>query len=211
MEDPMSSDFVRPLVALHIPVSNKSFIAFARTVHDHMLGNAAFPSPTPALEVLDGDLSALEDAEIKAGTGAKGATSQRDAKKSKVKRHLFSLRGYVQTVADAQPSAAEAAAVIESAFMSVQKARSHTVPELVAKNNGVSGTVILDAKAVAATASYYWEYSLDQETWTSAPETLQSKTSISGLTPARLYYFRFRALTRTGALGYSQVVSLVVH
>jgi hypothetical protein len=71
--------------------------------------------------------------------------------------------------------------------------------------------VMLVAKAVAPTTIYYWEYSLDQSTWTPGPETVRARVEIQGLTSASLYYFRFRARTRTGWRDYSQVVSLLVH
>ena len=45
----------------------------------------------------------------------------------------------------------------------------------------------------------------------SAPETAQTTTVISGLTPLQMYYFRFRTTSRKGRRGYSKVVSLVVH
>lgn len=36
-----------------------------------------------------------------------------------------------------------------------------------------------------------------------APESTGSKTTITGLTPGQLYYFRFRALTTKGMTDYS--------
>jgi hypothetical protein len=66
------------------------------------------------------------------------------------------------------------------------------------------------AKAVARTASYTWEYSTDQKTWTPVPPTMQAKTGLSGLTAGTTYYFRMQALTRTGTQNWSQVVSLLV-
>jgi hypothetical protein len=45
----------------------------------------------------------------------------------------------------------------------------------------------------------------DQQTWTRAPETMQGSRVIAGLTSAKTYYFRFRALTRAGETGFSQV------
>ena len=101
--------------------------------------------------------------------------------------------------------------MIESAHMSVRKAPKRNIPEVSAKNGDVSGKVILAAKAVAQTATYFWEYSEDQSTWTPVPETMQARTEVSGLTSARVYYFRFRALTRAGRQDYSHTVSLVVH
>jgi hypothetical protein len=108
-------------------------------------------------------------------------------------------------------SPAAAIALIESAFMSVRKVTKRPVPELRAKNADVSGKVVLAAKAVGRSAIYFWEYSLDQSTWTPLPETMGARTEVSGLTFARVYYFRFRAFTRAGRGDHSQVVSLLVH
>ncbi len=57
---------------------------------------------------------------------------------------------------------------------------------------------------------YYWEISLDQQSWTSVPETLKARATITGLTPGQRYYFRFRAHTRKGLGDYSDVVTLIV-
>jgi len=70
--------------------------------------------------------------------------------------------------------------------------------------------VNLAAKAPAKRASYNWQYSTDQKTWTSIPQTLQAKTGVSGLTVGTTYYFRVQALTMTGETDWTQVVSLVV-
>jgi hypothetical protein len=70
---------------------------------------------------------------------------------------------------------------------------------------------MLAAKAVAPKAMYYWEHSLDQETWTSLPQTMLTRTEVSGLKAAQFYSFRFRTFTRAGWQDYSQVVSLLVH
>jgi len=63
---------------------------------------------------------------------------------------------------------------------------------------------------VAPTAVYSWEHSMDQETWTSLPQTMLTRTEVSGLKSAQTYYVRLRAFTRAGWQDYSQVVSLLV-
>jgi hypothetical protein len=78
------------------------------------------------------------------------------------------------------------------------------------KQGSVSGTVNLAAKAPAHRASYAWQYSTDQKTWTSVPQTLQAKTGVSGLTAGTTYYFRVQVLTMTGGGDWSQIVSLLV-
>jgi hypothetical protein len=205
----MSSN-TRTLAILKLPKPNKSFLTFAKAVHDHLAGNPSFPSPSPALALFAADIHALDEAETQAATRAKGTTQARNARKLKVKEDLMHLRDYVQSVVEKQPSSRDAAALIESAFMSVRKTIHPSKAELSARNTGVSGTVRLNAKAVAHSAIYYWQYSLDQQTWTSVTETMQARTMIADLTLPATYYFRFRAFTRADHLGFSQVVRLLV-
>jgi hypothetical protein len=200
-----------PVAVLRFPQLNMALILFARSVHDAMLNNPSFPNPNPPLPVFAANIAAFEDAETKAATRAKGAVAFRNVKKRRVKDDLFHLLDYVQGLVQTSTSPVDAVALIESASMSVRKTYKRETPELSAKNANVSGKVVLAARTVASAASYYWEYSLDQSTWTCIPETMQSRMEISGLTSARIYYFRFRALTRAGRRDYSQVVSLLVH
>ena len=74
----------------------------------------------------------------------------------------------------------------------------------------MTGTVTLAAKAAAKRASYVWQYSTDQKTWTTAPATLQSKSGVSGLTAGTQYYFRVQPLTTAGVGDWSQTVTLIV-
>ena len=200
-----------PFIALKIPRGNRALITFANAVHDHMANSPSFPSPGPTLDVFKADIAAFEEAETKAAGRSRGAAKVRDAWARKVKGDLAHLRDYVQGVAEAQATPADAAAVIESAFMSIKKVPKRHQPALDARNGDVSGSVTLVAKAVARTATYFWQYSLAQETWTSVPGTMKTRTVISGLLAARIHYFRFRALTRNGEMDFSQVVSLLVH
>ncbi|HZF55584.1 MAG TPA: fibronectin type III domain-containing protein [Polyangiaceae bacterium] len=199
-----------PVVALMLPVLNKPLLTYCRAVHNALLDNPAFPNPNPPLHVFAADIDAFEDAETKAATRAKGAASFRDAKKKRAKEALFHLRDYVQSVVETS-SSADATALIESAFMSVRKVPRRAFPDVSAKNGDVSGKVLLAARSVALKAVYHWEYSLDQETWTPLPETMLTRTEVSGLKSAQVYFFRFRAFTRAGWQDYSQVVSLIVH
>ena len=200
-----------PLATLSLPGLNKPLLTCARAVHGAMLNNPAFPNPNPPLDVFAADIAAFEDAETKVASRMLGAASLRDAKKNKVREDLIHLRDYVQSVAEASPSPAVGAAVIESAFMTVRKAPKRTFPDLSAKNADVSGKVLLTARAAAPRAVYYWEYSLDQSTWTRLPETMVARTEVVGLTSAQTYSFRFRAMTRAGWKDNSPVVSLLVH
>ena len=206
-----SSHSIGPVTVVMPPRANKALITFCRAIHHAMLDNPGFPTPNPPLAVFKANIDAFDEAETNAATRANGAATFRDAKKKTVKEDLFHLCDYVQSVVEATPDPADAAALIKSAFMSIRKVPTRSTPEISAKNAEVSGKVVLAAKAVAPAAVYSWEYSLDQSTWTPVPETMKSRTEVSGLTSASVYYFRFRAFTRAGQGDHSQIVSLLVH
>ena len=93
----------------------------------------------------------------------------------------------------------------------VAKPTLHDKPALSVKQGSVSGTVTLVAKAAATKAAYNWQYSTDQKTWTSPPQTLKAKTGVSGLTAGTTYSFRSQALTpKSGEGDWGQIVSLLV-
>lgn len=70
---------------------------------------------------------------------------------------------------------------------------------------------ILRTCILALHAMYYWQFrGLDEETWTSAPETRTADTTIAGLTPVKMYAFRFAALTQEGRGPFSQEVTLLM-
>lgn len=199
-----------PIATLNLPKQNKALLMFAKAVRDAMKNNANFPDPDPTMATFEADINTFDAAETKAATRAKGSAAARDAAKQVVMNDLFHLCDYVQGVAEKIPNPANAAAVIESAFMTVKKATVRTKPELSAKNTGVPGEVAISAKSVGPMAVYYWEHSADQVTWSALPETLKASTTMSDLPWAKMHYFRFRTLTPAGKSDYSQSVGLLV-
>ena len=198
-------------VALNCPRTTKEFITYARVVLVTLQGNDRFSNPPVPYTVFAEDIVSLEEAETNAATRAKGAAALRDAKLAKVKDDLGQYRAYVQSVVLSSASSIDAAALVESANMSLRRQPARNTPEISAKNADVSGKVVLAAKSLGPATVYSWEYSLDQESWTPLAVTRKARTELSGLTAASTYYFRFRANTRAGMQDYSQVVSLVVH
>jgi hypothetical protein len=201
-----------PLVVLNMPTSNLAILLFAKEVHDAMVGNPSFSKPTVDMATFLAHIQAFSDAEGKMASGGKGVAAQRNARKKKVVTTLRHLAAYVQAEAEAQPTIADALALIASAHMSVRKPMTWHKPELEARNvPEIPGAVKLIALAVAPRATYYWELSLDQLSWSRAPDTMKASTVITGLQSAKTYFFRFRALTPNGPKDYSPVVTLVVH
>jgi hypothetical protein len=188
----------------------KTLITYAQSVATSLSANAtSFPSPTPTLATFQANIAALSAAETAVLARTKGAVESRNAKLAVVKGDLENLKTYVQAVSDAA-NPTNAAAIIQSAGMTLRKVTLHDKAQLAVKQGTVSGTVVVATKAAAKRAAYGWQYSTDQKTWTSLPPTLQAKTGASGLTVGTLYYFRVQPLTPTGEQNWSDMVSFVV-
>lgn len=198
----------RTTAVLKIPTRKSNVAAFATSVINAMTGNTSFPNPTPPLATVAADLAAYEAAEAQVVTRVKGAAVTRNAKYAVLHTDLEHLMGSVQQVADATP--ANAQSIIEGAGFAIRKTASHPKSAIKVEAGAVPGSVKLTAKAVDRRASYEWQYSTDQKTWTNAPASLQAKTAISGLTSGTTVYFRFRGVTKAGEGAYSQVVQMLV-
>jgi hypothetical protein len=198
----------RTTAVLKLPTRKSSIGSFATSIINAMTGNASFPNPTPPLATVAADLAAYEAAEAQVVTRVKGAAVTRNAKLAALRTDLEHLMGSVQQVADATP--ANAQSIIEGAGFSIRKSASLTKGPLKAEPTGVPGSAKLVAKAVSHRASYEWQYSTDQKTWTNAPASLQAKTVINGLPSGTTVYFRMRSVTKDGEGAYTQVVPLLV-
>ena len=199
----------RSVAVLKLSPRVKNVIGFAQNVASALMNNPHFPAPNPSLATFQADVAALNQAETAVLSRTKGAVETRNAKLAVVRIDLENLKTYVQSVA-ASAAPSDALAMIESAGLAVRKVTLHDKPALAAKQGSVSGAVNLVAKSAAKRAAYNWQYSTDQKTWITLPETLASKTGVSGLTAATQYYFRVQSVTKTGVGDWSQLVTLLV-
>ena len=206
----MSKSKKGPTAVLKVPKQKKALSPYGKHVVTCMMGNIKVPSPTPPLAAITAACAAL-DVSQSAMPGNKATTAQRDADWLALLLLLHHELDYVNSEAEQQTTPAEAEAVITGSGFSVRQGFTRNKDTLAAKYGLASGDVKLDAKAVSPDASYYWQWSTDMMSWVSLPETKKASTTVTGLTPATTYYFRFRALTRKGMLDWSQIVSLLVH
>ena len=206
----MSKNKKGPTGVLKVPKQKKALSPYGRHVVTCMKGNAKAPSPNPALPAISAACTALDTSQA-AMPGNKATTAQRDADYLALLLLLQHELDYVNSVAEQQTSPADAEAIITGSGFSARKGFTRHKDTLAATYGLASGAVKLGARAVAAEASYYWQWSTDLKTWVSLLETKKASTAITGLTPATTYYFRFRALTSKGMTDWSQDVSLLVH
>jgi hypothetical protein len=196
-------------VALKLPLPVPKLIKVTQAIIAAQTSNPHIPTPSPPLATLTAALDALVTAEAATKTRAVGTVAARNVARTNLLALLHAAKASVQQLADASPEQGEA--IITSAGMAVRKTAAHIKPPFAAKQGGVSGTVVLAARAAAVRASYEWEWSGDGgKTWTAVLPTLQAKTQIPGLPVATTVQFRFRALTKAGAGDWSQPTALVV-
>jgi hypothetical protein len=147
--------------------------------------------------------TALENAKAMRGT-KDTLTTARQA----VVDALNQLKADVQTVARKQPPDVGKETIASVGFR-VKKVATRTKLPFAVDYGGLMGTALLVALAVARDATYFWEMSSDQKVWVDLPSTMKAKTTATGLTPATVYYFRFRAQTRKAMGDWSTVVSYI--
>lgn len=199
-----------PIAVKNSPRSHHAFITYVLHLSTCLTGNASFLNVSPSAPQLKTLADGFAQANADAKGGGQGMVAERNSKRLDLEEQLDHLVDNVRGTVKAQATdPAAAMAMILSTGLSVKKKSLAKKPPLAAKHGSVSGVVLVVALAVAKTAMYYWEYSVDQKVWTSVPETMKASTAISGLIPGQTYYFRFHAKTRKGLGDYSDVVKLM--
>ena len=97
--------------------------------------------------------------------------------------------------------------------MTLRKATSYTKPPLSAKPSKTApGVIVVTAKLSCARQAHEWRYSTDGgASWIDLPFTLQSTTTVSGLTRGTTVLVRHRSVTRSGAGSWTDAVAVLVH
>jgi hypothetical protein len=199
----------RSLVSLKLPRSVPDVISLAKAVVQSMTNNASFPTPDPPLATVTTALTALETAETATQARTRGAATTRNEKLKALVTLLEQTKAYIQKIADSNVETS--ASVIESAGVGVRKPFVRQKQTFQAEPGAISGAVKLTAAVTDRRASYEWQYSLDGgKTWTAMPTTLQSRTTVSGMTPGATVMFHYRAVTKAGEGNWSQPTSLIV-
>jgi len=178
-----------------------------RVVVNKMTNNNNVPNPPVPLADAEKHLDELDKAEQLAQNGPIGAAADRDSKLVVVMSDMDQLMTYTEAQANANPEKGQA--IIEGAGFFCIKRIVPSKPDFAAKHGKGTGEANLVAKAKKGGKTYYWQMSTDQTSWTDLPPTVFASTSVSGLTPATIYHFRFRTLSAEGFSDWSATVSLI--
>ena len=149
----------KSIAILSLPKPVPALITYAQSVATAMTGNPSFPTPTPTLAAVTAGITALQQAEALALARTKGAAEARNNKRADLVTLLQQLRGYIQTVADADVETATT--VIQSAGIAVKKVPANRARSFVAEQGAASGSAKLIAASAGRRASYERQYSTD--------------------------------------------------
>jgi hypothetical protein len=201
-----------PRVALRLPRDAQGLYTRALAIWTAIKADTArFPNTFPPAAEVEADLAGLGAALQAAEGGGPIATAALRVAADKGRQTLELLGKYVQSVVRAGPVEDAPATITNVLMFESAVGKRAPRPELEAREGMASGMVQLIARAVASAVAYFWEVSLDQETWTAGAPTAQANTTLAGLTPDKVYSFRFRALRREGVMtDASPIVSLRV-
>jgi hypothetical protein len=196
------------LAVLGWPTRISDKYARAEAILAKMTGNPDFPSPVPALSVVQTHINALKASMTAAATRGQGLVAQRNVDLEVVKKDMQGLTLYVQNIADASPD--KAVQLIGSAGLTAKKHSPKVKPDLSVANGNDPGTAILVGRGAGSRSAHEWQMSKDQLTWTDLPTTMTAKTSITGLTYGATVFFRHRTVTVAGNSVWTSPVGILV-
>jgi hypothetical protein len=199
----------RVYAALDEAKQDSDFATQCDAIVDKCDGNPDVPNPSPGLTVIRQHITNLRTTAKLAKGGGPAATQNRNVARGQLRSDMRQLKEGVQASADANLE--RAAAIIEGAGFKVAKRAPRAKQAIAARYGKAPGIVVVVAKAVGRKATYYWEMSTDQAKWSDLPPTMVAQTTVTGLTPTTVYYFRVRTLTRAGMSDWSVVASIIAH
>jgi hypothetical protein len=165
-----------------------------------------FVTPNPTIVVVTNQLAAVDQAQVLAGTRAKGTAAARNVQLGMLVGHLETRLLYVQGLADTSATRDQAVATIQAAGFTVALVGDHTKPVLAVFQGPTPGSVVLDANASFFTGGnqgksfFNWDFTADGgKTFVTLPSTPKATTSLANLTPLTTYGFRV-SLTDANAI-----------
>jgi hypothetical protein len=186
-------------------------IDFFNNVLTHLADNPDYT--TPDISIADAQLSVdnLVLAALAAHDGSHINISLRNDAEKIADKDIRILAAYVQRTADGNISK-----ILSSGFHGSQQQSAIQKAVLAIKDGPISGSIIYVVKAVDKTGAYIWQY-YEGETppateaeWITAGHSTSATFQVNGLNKAKVYQFRFAAITTTGTTDFSAPVSKIV-
>ncbi len=187
-----------------------SKVEHTRAIVNAMTGNAYFTTPNPTLAVISTNVNAVETAYIAQQSGAHGLLQVTQAKVHTLDLSLDLLLAYVDGIANANPTLAEA--IILSANMQLWKANPAKQNGFRIKSSDNVGEVILRTDS-AHRATFTFEATqtpADEASWVTLSASTKASFIATELESGARYYFRVAKTDKDGQGEWSVVLNTVV-
>lgn len=183
-------------------LSSTELVATAQGIHDAMVGNINFPTPTPTLPVVQTAITALATANADVdNNGGKVEHQARRVAERALRALLKQLGAYVQMASNGVEDI-----ILSSAFGVVKRGgpigELNPPRDLVSNITHKTGRVSMKWNRDAGTDSshVYMSTKNDPFEWSLVGVTTKSRFDVNGLDPRQLYWF---SVTAIGAAGES--------
>jgi hypothetical protein len=196
------------IVVLGLPKAVPQVVVWVTNVVDAMSASPHLKTPPVTYVTVTANVATLSAAEATMKTRAVGTKAARDTALKVVVADARQLHAYVQQVCNANPT--EAANIAAEAGMRLRKTPVQSKRDLALKQD-TTGAVQVAARSVKGARSHEWEYSVDGgKSWTTAPPTTKSRTTLTGFQTGTVLLVRHRCITKVGAGGWTPPVTLAV-
>jgi hypothetical protein len=188
-------------------------VADARHYVLNMTGNTYFTTPTPTLATITTGANNLEAAQKAAGNRTIGLISQRNLALKALEASLHDLANYVKVTANQSGDPDLASTILASSGMAERKFTPHKPKVFSVTQGKLSGSVVLDTKAVAG-GVYIYQMSTDPNnaaSWATVYTGKKVKFTKTGLTIGVRTYFRVAVIDKNVQGDFSTPLSLVVN
>ncbi|HWN08409.1 MAG TPA: fibronectin type III domain-containing protein [Pyrinomonadaceae bacterium] len=190
-----------------LPLTEK--ITRARQIVAALTGNASFPTPTPALTLVNTAIDDFETAYIAtqaARQEAKAKTSDQQQKEDVLDRIITQLASYVEAAAGDNEVLIQSAGMDLRATASISTDIPAPPSSLAATAGDRDGEIDLTWDPLPGARSYVIEKSGDPPTassWSHSGVATKSRATVEGLTSGTRYWFRVAAINVNGQSGWS--------
>jgi hypothetical protein len=185
----------------------------AKVVCSEAGGNPeTFSSIAALLTKLAGDTQALDGLQAKTPKGAPSDTAARNVAWGVLKKSLRAFARGVQGLCDAAPDADQARATAVQAGLDCKVVPARDFPPLRGKALG-NGVVRLYGRLPArgrTDAFFEWQMCTDGRSYATFATTNNATTTVHGLTPGTIVYFRCRSTFKNVTSSWSET-SVIVH
>jgi hypothetical protein len=203
---------VKPSIGFLTKDGEAPFTDKVTTLLEWMTGNTKYPTPTPALAVVQTAFSAYKVATADAALGGKEKTAARDARRAELVSLLRQLANYVSATANG-----DLEALISSGFPIQKPVRTPIgllpAPDAPNVSQGMlTGTLRAVISPLNGAYAYNWRIALASAptVYVQTAQTTGGRNTFEDLTPGQVYNVEANAVGSAGTSDWSDVGSLMV-